>query len=183
MWLRLQRLKEADVGKGLFLFCWQNSGGGGLVAKSCLTLVIPWTVAARFFCPWGSPGKNTGVVCQFLLQGIFLTQRLNLGLLHCRQILYQMSYEGKWKLLSHVWLFETPGTIQSMELSRPEYWPCPGWPFPSPGDLPNPGIKPRSPESQTDSLPFEPPGKHSSVLLSIFTLLCNYIFNLYNIVI
>ena len=32
-------------------------------------------------------------------------------------------------------------------------------PFPSPGDLPNPGIKPRSPASQTDSLPFEPPGK------------------------
>ena len=94
MWLRLQRLKEADEGKELFLLCWQNSGGGGLVAKSCLTLVIPWPVAARF-CPWDSPGKNTGVVCQFLLQGIFLTQRLNLGLLHRSQILYQMSYEGK----------------------------------------------------------------------------------------
>ena len=42
----------------------------------------------RLLCPWNSPGKNTGVGCDFLLQGIFLTQESNLGLLHCRQILY-----------------------------------------------------------------------------------------------
>ena len=41
-----------------------------------------------------------------------------------------------------------------MEFSRPEYWS--GWPFPSPGDLPNPGIEPRSPALQADSLPAEP---------------------------
>ena len=41
-----------------------------------------------------------------------------------------------------------------MELSRPEYWS--GQPFPSPGDLPNPGIVPRSPALQADSLPTEP---------------------------
>ena len=39
------------------------SGGGGLVPQSCLTLVIPWTVAARLLCPWDFPGKNTGVGC------------------------------------------------------------------------------------------------------------------------
>ena len=44
-----------------------------------------------------------------------------------------------------------------MEFSRPEYWS--GQPFPSPGDLPNPGIEPRSPALQADSLPREPPGK------------------------
>ena len=44
-----------------------------------------------------------------------------------------------------------------MEFSRPKYWS--GQPFPSPGDLPNPGIKPRSPALQGDSLPAEPPGK------------------------
>ena len=44
-----------------------------------------------------------------------------------------------------------------MEFSRPEY--CSGYPFPSPGDLPNPGIKPRSPALQADSLPAEPQGK------------------------
>ena len=44
----------------------------------------------------------------------------------------------------------------SMEFSRPEYWN--GWPFPSPGDLPNPGIEPKSPTLQADSVPSEPPG-------------------------
>ena len=44
-----------------------------------------------------------------------------------------------------------------MEFSRPEYWSV--LPFPSPGDLPNPGIEPRSPTLQADSLPAEPPGK------------------------
>ena len=45
-------------------------------------------------CPWDSPGKNTGVSCHALLQGIFLIQRLNLCLLHCRQGLYSLSHLG-----------------------------------------------------------------------------------------
>ena len=49
----------------------------------------------------------------------------------------------------------------SMEFSRQEYWS--GLPFPSPGDLPNSGIDPRSPMLQADSLPFEPPGKPKKV--------------------
>ena len=53
----------------------------------------------------------------------------------------------------------TPWTIQSMEFSRPEYWN--EQPFPSPGDLPNPGIEPKSPTLQGDSLPAEPQGKPS----------------------
>ena len=44
-----------------------------------------------------------------------------------------------------------------MEFSRPEYWS--GYPFPSPGDLPSPGIEPRSPTLQADSIPAEPSGK------------------------
>ena len=44
-----------------------------------------------------------------------------------------------------------------MGLSRQEYWS--GLPFPSPGDLPNPGIEPRSPTLQADALPSKPPGK------------------------
>ena len=44
-----------------------------------------------------------------------------------------------------------------MGFSRQEYWS--GLPFPSPGDLPNPGIEPRSPEFQAETLPSEPPGK------------------------
>ena len=47
----------------------------------------------RLLCPWDSPGKNTGVGCHSLLQEIFPTQGSNLGLLHCRQILYCLSHQ------------------------------------------------------------------------------------------
>ena len=68
----------------------------------------------------------------------------------------------KVKSLSRVQLFVTPWTAdyqvpQSMEFSRQEYWS--GLPFPSPGDLTDSGIKPRSPTLQADILPSEPPGK------------------------
>ena len=49
--------------------------------------------AHRLLYPWDSPGKNTGVCCHALLQWIFPTQELNQGLLHCRQILYQLKYQ------------------------------------------------------------------------------------------
>ena len=57
--------------------------------------------------------------------------------------------------LSRVQLFVTPWTVAhqaplSMGFSRQEYWS--GLPFPSPGDLPNPAIEPRSPSSQADAL-------------------------------
>ena len=52
---------------------------------------------ARLFCPWNSPGKNTGVDCCALLQGIFLTQGLNSGLPHCGQMLYCLSHQGSPK--------------------------------------------------------------------------------------
>ena len=54
----------------------------------------------RLLCPWDSPGKNTGVGCHALLQGIFLTQGSNPGLPDCRQILYYLSHQGSpyWAL-------------------------------------------------------------------------------------
>ena len=66
------------------------------------------------------------------------------------------------KLLSRVRLFVTPWTVAykaplSVEFSRHECWS--GWPFPSPGDLPDPGIEPGSPTLQADALLSEPPGK------------------------
>ena len=74
------------------------------------------------------------------------------------------------KLLSRVRLFATPWTIAnqaspSMGFSRKEYWS--GLPFPFPGDLPDPGIKPRSPTLQADALTSEPPGK--PCMLSCFS--------------
>ena len=70
-----------------------------LFLKSVSHLVVPNSAThglqpTRLFCPWDFPGKDTGMVCHFLLQGIFLTQGSNLGLLHCRQALYQLSYQG-----------------------------------------------------------------------------------------
>ena len=50
-----------------------------------------------------------------------------------------------------------------MEFSRPQH--CSGYHFPSPGDLPNPGIEPMSPALQVDSLPAEPPGKPINVVV------------------
>ena len=70
--------------------------------------------------------------------------------------------ESEVKSLSRIQLFATLWTVAyqappSMEFSRQEYWS--GLPFPFPGDLPDPGIKPRSPFLQVDSLLPEPPGK------------------------
>ena len=53
-----------------------------------------------------------------------------------------------------------------MEFSRQEYWS--GLPFPSPGDLPDPGIEPGSPALQVDSLPSEPPGKPNSAVCQLY---------------
>ena len=88
--------------------------------------------------------------------------KLNLSMF--RSLLF-MTYNYnivKVKLLSRVRLFETPWTVAyqappSMGLSRQEYWS--GLLFLSPGDLPDPGIKPRSPAFQADTLTSEPPGK------------------------
>ena len=56
-----------------------------------------------------------------------------------------------------------------MEFSRPEYWS--GQPFPSPGDLPNPGIETRSPALQAESLPAEPQGKPKNTGVGSLSLL------------
>ena len=72
------------------------------------------------YSPWNSPGQNTGVASCSLLQGIFPTHGSNPGLLHCRQILYQLSHHGSPRILEWV------------------------KPIPAPEDLPSPGIEPRS---------------------------------------
>ena len=59
--------------------------------------VTPW-----IYSPWNSPGQNTGVGSLSLLQGIFPTQGSNLGLLHCRRILYQLNHSGSPRILEWV---------------------------------------------------------------------------------
>ena len=72
---------------------------------------------AKLLCPWNSLGKSAAVGYHFLLQGIFLTQGSNLGLPHCREILYCLNHQ------------ETPW-CPSLGFSRQEHWS--GLPFPSP---------------------------------------------------
>ena len=74
--------------------------------------------------------------------------------------------------------------LLSMGFSRQEYWS--GLPFPSPGDLPNPGIEPRSPALQVDALPSEPPGKPFNFKSSAFLIwkakyfpLCSFCHHLF----
>ena len=78
--------------------------------------------------------------------------------------LRELNHVGLVLILSHSVVSDsaTPRTVDnqaplSLGFSRQEYWN--GLPFPSPEDLPNPGIKPRSPALQADSLPSELPGK------------------------
>ena len=107
---------------------------------------------------------NTRVVSHSLLQGIFSAQGSNPGLPHCRQILYQLSNQEAQKkfyivvngeiaqlcpTLCDLMDYSPPGS-SAMEFPRQEYWS--GRPFPSLGDLPNPGIEPGSPSLQAVSL-------------------------------
>ena len=78
---------------------------GGLVSCSVMSdsLLSHELQPVRLLYPWDSPGKNTGVDCRSCLQRIFLTQGLNPGLLHCRQILHHLNYREE--TLSVSWSF------------------------------------------------------------------------------
>ena len=104
----------------------------------------------RIWEPWFTAGASRE---QSTLRSRYIWQtRISLGFHHV-VILLKVKYLCGYvytQLLSHIWLFATPWTVAcqaslSMGFSRQEYWN--GLPFPSPGDLPNPGIEPTSPES------------------------------------
>ena len=112
------------------------------------------------------------ILPKFLLQySSYYTLKIHSPLKHfCKIGINPLhNYTVKWsemKSLSRVRLFMTPWTVAcqaplSIGFSRQEYWS--GLPFPSPGDLPNPGIEPVSPALQTDTLPSEPPGAQHTI--------------------
>ena len=80
-------------------------------SESVNSLSCVWLCDSMDCSPPGSsvhgifPGKNTGVGCHFLLQGVFPTQGLNLGLLHCRWILYCLSHQGSPRTFMQVIYF------------------------------------------------------------------------------
>ena len=94
-----------------------------------------------------------------------MSKHFNIAIIHYHCIV-AIKRMRKWKSLSCVRLFVTPWTIQSMEFSTGV-----GKPFPSPGDLPNPGIKPRCPSLQVDSVPTEPPVKPKNTGVGSLSLL------------
>ena len=105
----------------------------GLVAQSCPTLCDPLDCSLPGSCVRGdSPGRNTG--CQAFLQGIFLTQGSNPGLLRCRRILDCLSHQGSPRIRKRV----------ACPCSR---------------ELPDPGTEPGSPALQAGSLPAQLPRK------------------------
>ena len=105
--MRLQRLNVRTDAHTHKQTCWKGK------SLSCVQLFVtpgPWTSP---YSPWNSPGQNTGVGSLSLLQGIFLTQRSNPGLLQCRQILYQLSHKGSPRMLEWV----------ALPFSRGSSWP------------------------------------------------------------
>ena len=100
------------------------------VTQLCLTLVTPWTVAHQAPLSMWFSRQEYWVGCHFLLQGIFPTQELNPILLHCKQILYQLSYEGSLQRnqrssrkasTSASWTLAHQAPL-SMGFPRQEYW-------------------------------------------------------------
>ena len=69
------------------------------------------------FCPWDFPGKNTGMGCHTLLQGIFPTQELNPGVWHWRLILYSLSHQGSSGSIN--WFFSFLGSFLFLLLWMP----------------------------------------------------------------
>ena len=152
-----------------------------LIAQSCLTLcnpmdcsppgfsvhrilqarILEW-VAISFSRGSSQPRNWTKVS---YIAGRFFTIWVTILLLNISKLCI---YDSECYSLNRVQLFATPWTVArqanlSMEFSRRENWS--GWPFPSPGDPPDPGIEPGSPELQADSLPSEPPGEPWKFLL------------------
>ena len=134
-----------------FVTPWTFSLPGSSLCGISQARILEW-VAISFSRGSFRPKDQTQVSCS---AGKFFT---DLATCHicCNYFFKWCTYESESRSVMSQ-LFATPWAIQSMEFSRPEYWS--GQPFPSPGDLPNPGIEPRSPALQADSLPAEPPEK------------------------
>ena len=98
----------------LFIFLWFLEVGSVMCFSRVQLFSPAWIIAIRLLCPWDSPGKNTGVGCHALLQGIFLTQGLNLHLLcllHWRRILYCLA-TGKAQETWHVCMLNCFGFVR-----------------------------------------------------------------------
>ena len=130
-----------------------------LLLQGCVGL-IPGQGTKIPYATWQAPSKMHPLgTCLCIAESLHCSPETITTLL--------IDYDSeKLKQLSRVLLFVTPRTIQSMEFSWPKHQS--GQPYPSPGDLPKPGIKPRSPMLQVDSLPTELSGIYPNTKLKVF---------------
>ena len=104
--------------------CWELSGysvlirGDRQVLHSLVLVSLRGRNTPQFSqdSPWNFPGQNAGVGSLFLVQGIFPTPRSNPGLPHCRQIPYQLSYQGSPSQRTEVFISQNPKTL------KPSLW-------------------------------------------------------------
>ena len=116
--------------------------------------------------------SNHGYLCCFHVLAIVNKATVNIGVRVSVWIIVLSGYVCAQPCLTLCNPMDcSPPGSSVMEFSRQEYWS--GLPFPSPGDLPNPEIKPRSPALQAGSLPSEPPEKLLCFL--VLTYLCKFL--------
>ena len=147
-----------------------------LVAKLCPTLCNPMAIVHQVPLSMGFSRQEYWSRLPFPSPGYISDPGIKLASPALAGRLFTLSHQGSPHFLmkrsescSVVSDSFNPWTTWSTEFSRPEYWS--GQPFPSPGDLPNPGIKPRSPALQVDSLPAEPQGQSKNTGMGILSLL------------
>ena len=105
------RVKEGTVSNGL----------GTVESESESHSVVSGSLRLHeLYSPWNSPGQNTGMRSHFLLQGIFPTQELSPGLLHCRQVIYQLSHQGNQEILMKLLQLATMRTSYHPQVRRGE---------------------------------------------------------------
>ena len=80
--------------KGCYILCYLLKSGCVSRLVVSISLQLHVQQPAGFLCQWNFGAKNTGVGSRSILQGVILTQGSNLGLLHCRQIIYHLSHQG-----------------------------------------------------------------------------------------
>ena len=154
-----------------------GEGNGNPLQYSCLENPMEGRSLVGY-SPWGHKESDMAERLHFIAELEIKEHDVSCA---GRQVVYHQCHLGSpyifvkpLKSLSCVRLFVTPWTVahqapQSMGISRQEYWS--GLPFPSPGDLPNRGIEPRSPTLRAATLLSEPPGKPKFFLNLIKILL------------
>ena len=103
---------------------WERGGNNGKATPFPGTAQGGASLGERLPCAWNSLGKNTGVGCHALLQGIFPTQGSNPGHWHCRRILYHLSHQGSSRVCVCVCVYTYTHTYMGEGNGNPLQYSC-----------------------------------------------------------